>query len=113
MFNGSSKRVVVIRDIHSNLIEEAILILKSDTEPAKDKSDVQKNRKRNNDFLVKEAELIIDNYVRENKVSLINNVRQPQKKINPPKNKKLVGLAINSVLIGSIALLIFLISKMF
>ncbi|MCX8131226.1 MAG: hypothetical protein N3I35_14150 [Clostridia bacterium] len=114
MFSGSSKRVVVIKDIHSNLIEEAILILKSDPESgnSRRKHDAHRNVKKNNDFLLKEAELIINNYIRDNKLDMING-RDMKKKLPPQKNKRTTGMMINAVLVGSIALLLFLVSRMF
>lgn len=49
--NSKPKKVIVISDVRSDYIEQAILILKPE-----EKETVQ------NDFLIKEANAIIDNY---------------------------------------------------
>jgi hypothetical protein len=71
MVSGKTKKIVVIRDIPSNFIEEAILILRGEPEAGEQKNSskppiVKINKE--NDFLVKEAQLIIDNYVKESKL---------------------------------------------
>lgn len=71
MVTGGTKRIVVIRDIPSNLIEEAILILRNENDNREMQQPSKTNALKNiagNDFLVKEAELIINNYIRENKL---------------------------------------------
>lgn len=102
MFYGKSKRVIVIRDIHSNLFEEAILVLKEEKEQ-------DKGNKSSNDFILKEAELIINNYIKDNKGKFA-----PPKKEEPTKNSKFMkNLLINSALIGSVVAVVFLLIKLF
>ena len=114
MFYGKSKRIIIIKDIHSNLFEEAILVLKEDKGQEQEhckklETDHIKNIK--NDFILKEAELIINNYIKDNKG-----------KFTPPKKKKEAliknlrfskNLIINSALLGSIAAVTFLLIKFF
>ncbi len=112
MFYGKSKRVIVIRDIHSNLFEEAILVLKEEKEQEQDKgkiSNFDKSRNSSNDFILKEAELIINNYIKDNKGKFT-----PPKKEEPTKNSKFMkNLIINSALIGSVVAVTFLLIKLF
>ncbi|MHB8064006.1 MAG: hypothetical protein ACYDG2_15480 [Ruminiclostridium sp.] len=110
MFYGKSKKIIVIKDIHSNLFEEAILVLKEEKEQEQGKiSNSDKNNNIKNDFILKEAELIINNYIKDNKGKFI-----PPKKKETIKNSKLMkNLIINSALIGSIVAVAFLLIKLF
>jgi hypothetical protein len=114
--NGNNKRIVVIRDIPSNFIEEAILILKSETDTEesspKDNS-VKAGKKKDNEFLVKEAEVIINNYIKECKSRGIY-TGEPVKKQRALKNRRFsINLAINIALACSIAFLLFVLLKLF
>ncbi len=112
------RRIVVLRDIHSNLIEEAILVLRTEPvcENATGKSaegnraEEGKRTERGRDFILKEAQAIIDNY--------IESIRQTENRTNERKKKKsevtrrfLTNLAINLALSGSILLLALVISR--
>lgn len=122
MFYGKEKRVIVLRDIHSNLFEEAILVMKEDAEVGEGSkkmcSDGSSGRK--NDFILKEAEEIINNYVKENKSALAcvapANCKKPRasalkKGFDSSRFMKMV--IINSAVIGSIAAVIFILLKIF
>ena len=113
--DGNTRRIVVIRDIPSNFIEEAILILKSESGSASDKgqeSNADKNaRKIDNDFLIKEAELIINNYIKECRKRGIY-TDTTKRKPGILKDKFKTNLIINIALIGSIAFLIFVLTKL-
>ncbi len=63
----NSKRIVIIKGIQSNIIEEAILVLKSVPGEAPDTGSVGRKRRKcafDNEFMLKEAELIVDNYIK-------------------------------------------------
>lgn len=113
MFGGNTKRIVVIKDIPSNLIEEAIFILRhepSEKKAGKPVVDVlHRNRKKEADFLLKEAEMILNHYLKEQKTE--NSSTLPDIKLNSVKNKLMSNTIINITLVGSIAFLIFIISK--
>lgn len=113
--DGNTKRILVIKDIPSNFIEEAILILKSEAGPGKDKAQesiVNKNAKKvDNDFLIKEAEMIINNYIKECKKRGIYTDTTGEKP-GILKNKFKTNMIINSALVGSIAFLIFVLTKL-
>ena len=114
MLSDGAKRIVVIRDINSNMIEEAIFVLKS--EPVKaweksSKSDFQKDKKKTPDFLLKEAEVIIDNYLKEN-ISCFETKTRRENKKNFPKAKLKVSMIINIALIGSLAILVLIVTKL-
>jgi hypothetical protein len=69
MVAGDTKRIVVIKNISSNLIEEAILILKNDPGSKaveQNEKSAQCSSNAGNDYILKEAESIINQYIREN-----------------------------------------------
>lgn len=113
MLSGRTKKIVVLKNIPSNIIEEAILILKSDVENDEIKmlnKETHNLYKRHNDFLIKEAYSIINNYIAECKAG----GKTPSKPINKSHNtnkKFLINTAINLALMGSIVLLILIISR--
>lgn len=112
MANDNTKRAVVIKNLSSNIFEEAIFILKRDSiginaqdmeeQPAAKKSNVRK------DFILKEAQSIINEIMKANNV---NPCARPQAFVQ--KNRFLINLGINLTLVGSIALLIFLAARLF
>lgn len=119
MVCDDTKRVVIIRNISSNIVEEAILVLKDKntiTNKNKNKnktiilSSANSSRKANN-YLLREAEDIINNFVNEKglKDGLVHELNL--KPFNP--KKKLINTFINLALVASIALLFFLVAKIF
>ncbi len=120
MVRGVTKKIVILKDIPSNLIEEAILILKNDFD-VKNSSDMGKlslakelsssGKKGGDDYLLNEAQLIIDNYIKECKQQA--ELRRGAER-NRNKLKKLfsVNTVINIVLTSSIILFILLLSKL-
>lgn len=114
MVTGDTKRIVVIRNISSNLIEEAILILKCDPGSLvgsgppvtlKSKGGVK------NEFILKEAEMLINNYIRENRLHIVPDRRGT--KMRFIQRKSLISFIINLLMLGSIGLLIFMAGKLF
>jgi hypothetical protein len=69
------------------------------------------NNKKDSNFLLKEAELIISNCIRDSKKKEFFSKEPTKKKENAVKNNS-VNIVINTILICSIAVLIFVISKM-
>ena len=70
MTSSRTKRVLVIKDFPSNMIEEAILVLRGDMEiPCLEKRDEKTGKGKRNDYLIQEARDIINNYVKESKLS--------------------------------------------
>lgn len=120
MLNGDTKKIVVIRDIPSNLIEEAILILKADPgkkeSPEKSHKATGKSMDKNNDYLIKEAEMIINSYIKG--AGSVGSPKpgvqaRPKKEAASPERKKFVtNIVINAALVGSITILIFLVSNL-
>ena len=115
MPKGSTKRVVVIKDIPSNIIEEAILILKTEPDSNSQKNSrgmpVKPVKQHDNILLLKEAELIINNYIKENSLVGQNYSGSYNQRRNNPQRKFITNMIINSVLAGSIVILILMIMK--
>ena len=91
MPNSNMKNIVVLKNLPSNLIDEAIVILKSNKNARKLQL-VDKNAKvefkepsKNKDYVIKEAENVIANYIskiEKNKVTKkSNNIENKYKKI--------------------------------
>lgn len=91
MLNDNLKNIVVLNNLPSNLIDEAIIILKSKN-TARRLELIEKNisinhkkqRENDNDYIIKEAEMIISNYISKmdkNKKYVDNNIEKKYKKI--------------------------------
>ena len=69
MQNSNMKNIVVLKNLPSNLVDEAIVILKSKKtakrlEFIEKKSNITYNRtKENNDYVIREAESVITSYI--------------------------------------------------
>ena len=100
MEKSQMKNMVVLRNLPSNLIEEAIVVFKT-VKSAKeyqyiDKSESFKNEKNNKsakDYMVKEAECVVSSYIKTHE-------KKNNKKEIPKINKKYKRLKIYSILIS-------------
>ena len=114
MVAGDTKRVIVIKNISSNLIEEAILILKNDPGPKSSGDDEKRINKRQsirNDFILREAENNINQYIREHGLTVPKNY---QKKIKKERFFKIsLNMLINGLLFIAAAFLVFVLSRLF
>lgn len=115
MVNGISKKIVVIKNVPSNIIEEAILILKNDPEKTGGtnlKLDLSKKRtKWKNEYLLKEAEDIISDYIKQHNVKGVESFVKDKKVKLKQKNSLMTNLVINSALTGSILLLFYILIR--
>lgn len=108
MEKNQMKNIIVLKNLPSNLIEEAIVILKSKKNikkieyiEKKESSTNADNIKSSKDYIIREAESVISNYI--NVVE-----KKDKKKGNVELNKKYNRLKIYSI-IATIAFLISLI----
>lgn len=112
MVAGDTKRIIVIKNISSNLIEEAIIILKS--EPGAQECNQIESRTKcklaKNDFILKEAESIINQYIRENGLTISRN-RHRQSSCKIPHINISVNALINIFLLAAIVFLILVVGK--
>ena len=98
MEESKLKNMVVLKNLPSNIIEEAIVILKTNKKVKKlEKIDKEKRNeirktktnKNKKEFLVKEAEMIISSYIskiEENKQNTQKNKIEQNKKVRRLKN---------------------------
>lgn len=107
------KNMVILKNLPSNLIEEAIVVLKSTTKVRdlqkieKSKSNKKENKeKRENDYVLKEAEMIVARYISQ--LEKEKNQKENDKKNVNKKYKRLKNYAYISIFIILIqALMIF------
>lgn len=94
MNQSNLKNMVVFKNIPSNLVEEAIIILKTNTRIKKpERVDKNKNvenvkqSKKENDYILKEAEMVVNSYV-----SRLEKKREEKKSKNINLSKKYIKL---------------------
>lgn len=94
METSKMKNMVVLKNLPSNLVEEAIVILKSNKKAKKLEKIDKKNKneksietRKGKDYILKEAEMLVSSYISK----LENNEKQKQYKINQ-SNKKYIKL---------------------
>lgn len=103
------KNIVVLKNLPSNLVEEAIVILKGNKKRIKSiKSLVSKNgtkvEDKSKDYIIKEAEMVISNYI----TNIENQKLSKSKKKNKNIEKKYKRLKIATIIM-SIMLVVSLI----
>lgn len=113
MNTGDLKNIVVIKDLPSNLIEEAIVVLKENQkiaklEPAskdkKENSSETPKIKNSKDYIIKEAQMLIADYI-----SNIENKNKKENQSIQKLNKKCKKLkSINQALVVSLAISILI-----
>ena len=108
------KNMVILRNLPSNIVEEAIVILKNGKKIEKIQQ-IEKNRgteekkkqiKKEKDYILKEAEMLINNYISD--IEKSNELERKKQEINK-KNKKFkryMYISIGIMLIQSILLII-------
>lgn len=114
MDNKSMKNMVVLKDLPSNIVDEAIVILKpniklKNLDLAQNKStENKKTKKQNTDnpkkYIINEAEMIISNYISD-----IEKEKKENLKINKKIENKYKRLRITSIVLGIMLLSSFLI----
>lgn len=116
MVADNTRRVIVIKNISSNLIEEAIFILKNGPDAATKNQPQQAARHKagkRNELILREAEDIINQYIKEKGLAVKNgnNHLPSAKKI--PRIRPSANTIINISMIAAILFLIFIVSKLF
>lgn len=79
---GQMKNIVVLKNLPSNIVDEAIMVLKPNKKAKniqyiKRSEENEKVQKSENGYIVKEAEMLISNYLKE-----IEESRKPKKTSN-------------------------------
>lgn len=113
--NNNLKNTVVLKNLPSNIVEEAVIVFKPNIKLKEkqeldnnNKMDKNKERNKEKDYILKEAEMLVNNYIRrvEEKKKIKNEI---QKKVD----KKCKNLKKYVFIMGIILLLetIFIIIK--
>ena len=107
MNQSNSKNMVVFKNIPSNLVEEAIIILKANArikkpERIEENKNVEnvKQSKKENDYILKEAEMLVNSYV-----SRLEKKKEDKKNKNINLSKKYIRLK-NYAYVASFILII-------
>lgn len=88
---GQMKNIVVLKNLPSNIVDEAIVVLKhnkkvKNIQYTKKAENVMKEKKQENGYIVKEAEMLINKYIKEMEGSKnLNKTRNWEKKYNIQK----------------------------
>lgn len=104
------KKMIVLKNLQSNIIEEAYVVFKNNAKARKfekvnnQKKEVITDDKKTNDYMVKEAEMIINDYIckMESKEFNFNN------KILKSKNNRLKILTISFALLSILNFVMFI-----
>lgn len=113
MVAGGSRRIVVIKNIASNLIEEAILILRGGPDEPADAGGEKDGKCRpepRDDFLLREAERIINEYIKEHGLTKKREKRLPAGRLF--RSGISVDSVVNIMLAAAVLLLLAIIFKM-
>ena len=69
--NNNLKNTVVLRNLPSNIVEEAVIVFKPNIKLKEkqeldnnNKMDKNKERNKEKDYILKEAEMLVNNYIR-------------------------------------------------
>lgn len=112
MDTGNLKNIVVLKDLPSNIVEEAIVVLKENQkvpklEPAskeKQKINEPQDEKKSKDYIIKEAQMLIAEYI-----SKIENKNKKENQSIKKLNKKCERLKlINKTLLVVLAISILI-----
>lgn len=108
MNQSALKNMVVLKNLPSNIVEEAIIVLKTNNK-VKQNEKVEKNVNKNekniektkeNDYIFKEAEMLVSNYI-----TRLEQKKKERNEIQKTINKKCKKLK-KSILVMSIILLL-------
>lgn len=104
------KNIVVLKSLPSNIVEEAIIILKSNKYAKKfqmieknDKKDLQQEKSNDKEYIIKEAEALLSSYI--TKIENNKFIERPNKTLNE-KYQKLKKYSIIITILFAISFII-------
>lgn len=105
METSNLKNIVVLKNLPSNIVDEAIIVLKSNKKAKKlqkiekKKTQSNENLKKDKEYILKEAEMIVNNYIskieKDDKKNIFN--RESKEKYNKLK-KYAIAITAMSIL---------------
>lgn len=83
------KRMIVLKNLQSNMIDEAYVVFKNNVKIRKyekinnEKDKMEKDKKNDKDYMIKEAEMIVNEYISkiENKNTNLQQIEQNYKRL--------------------------------
>jgi len=115
MVDGITRKIVILKNIDSNIIEEAILVLRTAPE-GKNSNESQKKGhlqdKREGDYLMREAEAVVNNFIEERKKDRRALLNCQSDKKSFFKSQLFINIIINMGLVASVALLVYIVTNM-
>lgn len=103
MNENKMKNMVVIRNLPSNIVEEAYIVLKPNQKLKKQVENSTEEQKNVSDYVVKEAEMVLNNYIsniEETKKGKTSETRKIERKYKKLKNITLIlaGITILNII---------------
>lgn len=103
MNENKMKNMVVIRNLPSNIVEEAYIVLKPNQKLKKQVESSAEEQKNVSDYVVKEAEMVLNNYIsniEETKKGKTSETRKIERKYKKLKNITLIlaGITILNII---------------
>lgn len=103
----NSKNMVILKDLPSNIVDEAIVILKPNVKiKSKDLIDKKssKNKKTSNSkkYIINEAEMIVNNYISKIESDKKNSIKEKTKMENKYKRLRALSIFLGILFIASI-----------
>ncbi len=110
MNKSGLKNIVFLKEVSSNIVDEAIIILKPNVKVkefiggSKGNEDTKKTQNKNSNYILNEAQMVISNYISKTKNEDKSLSRKYEKKI---KSMKLINIGLIVTVIGLIVSKIF------
>lgn len=106
------KNMVVLKNLPSNIVDEAIIVLKTNKKAKKlqkieKNNQVDKEEKRDKDYILKEAEMLVNSYISKVEIKDIKKDNVSQKQKNRYEKLKKYSIATTVLCIIQAIIIIF------
>ena len=100
------KNMVVLKNLPSNIVDEAIIVLKTNKK-SKKLQKIEKNNQVDKDYILKEAEMLVNSYVSKVEIKDIKKENVSQKQKNRYEKLKKYSIATTVLCIIQAIIIIF------
>lgn len=106
------KNMVVLKNLPSNIVDEAIIVLKANKKVKKlqkieKKNQTEKEEKKDKEYILKEAEMLVNNYISKVEINDIKKEKTPQKQKNRYERLKKYSIVVTALCIIQEIIIIF------
>ena len=106
------KNMVVLKNLPSNIVDEAIIVLKTNKKVKKlqkieKNNQIDKEEKRDKDYILKEAEMLVNSYISKVEIKDIKKEKVSQKQKNRYEKLKKYAIATTVLCIIQAIIIIF------